>query len=216
MSSEYANRLLVVVLLLIFAPSAANAQEQTKDKEDTSRDRELVRGKAIDDWITQSKKGPTLEDRHNALQVLRNDGLNHHREKTLSAFTDALSAKPPTVQSLAAAGLRVAGRPTDPNALTKLCEIISRDLSSAKPPQGQPNIASRDGEDFGLAVRAIRAIEVLGDEAQIPVLRQISENKHVHVILRQFASKAIRQIENRSDGSEAHPPVNQKNSNDRN
>lgn len=58
----------------------------------------VIRGKPLDEWISQAKDGPTLEDRHNALQVLRNDGLKHDRDRTLRAFTDALSDKEPTVQ----------------------------------------------------------------------------------------------------------------------
>ena len=195
-------RLLHVVLLLVFTFSATAAgQAQPQSEKNKSPKKPLIRGKTIDAWIKQSKQGPTLEDRHNALQVLRNDGLTHHREKTLRVFTEALSTKVPTVQSLAAAGLRRAGRPTDPQAPRKLGEIVSKDLSTVKPPLG-----GREAVNFGLVTRVLTALAEVGDEAEIPVLKRIAEDKRVNVILRQYASKAIRQIESRSDAPSSRTP----------
>ena len=181
--------MLAAFLLLIIA-TTATAQNADRQPQDGA----LIRGKSLDEWIAQSKEDATLEDRHAALQVLRNDGTQQNREKTLRVFTEALSAKEPTVQSLAAAGLLKAGRPTDPNALTQLVTLISKDLSAAK-----PSLDNKEANhiQFGLTTRVIRAIGEVGDEHQVAALRRITENNRVHALLRQFATKAIRQIESR-------------------
>lgn len=173
-------RTLSLILLLM---TAAIGQAQERERE------VFIRGKSLNAWITQSKNGPTLEDRHNALQVLRNDGLRLSREKTINAFTEALSDQNPTVQSLAAAGITKAGIPTNPKVLPKLVEIISKDLSDENP--------NTDG--FGLAARAFTALEEVGDPAQVPALRKVAEDDHIHVLLRQLASKAVRRIEHRAN-----------------
>ena len=142
-------RALVTVFLLVTA-ATSQAQEQEREV--------LIRGKSLDAWIKQSQNGPTLGDRHNALQVLRNDGLRLGREETLKAFTEALSDENPTVQSLAAAGVAKAGIPTNPKALSKLVEIISEDLSGANP----------NTDEFGRAARAVNALEEVGGVEQIP------------------------------------------------
>jgi HEAT repeat protein len=198
------NRWSIVVLLLSVA---ATATAQSTDRK--SPDNALIRGKSLDAWISQSTEAATLEDRHNALQVLRNDGVRRNREKTLRAFADALSAKDPTVQSLAAAGLRKAGRPTDPIALSRLVKIVSKDLSAAKPSlesTGENHI------QFGLATRVIRALEEVGDERQVAPLQRIAENNRVHPILRQYATKAIRQIKSRPNDTDLKSRSRQGNS----
>lgn len=187
MTSERNLKPLFVVLLFVLNLTVTNFVGAETDGDKARKD---IRGKSLDEWITQVKNGPTLEDRHNALQVLRNDGLGHNRKKTLSAFTDALSDKVPTVQSLAAAGLLKAGRPTDPAALPKLVKIISGDLSIIKPPS----------DEFGLVIRTIRAIEAVGDKHQKLALRGVSENRKAHILIRRFATDAIRTIESRDEG----------------
>ena len=197
-------RLLMFCLVFLTLAARIMAQGDNKAKESTTPRVKLIRGKTLDAWIVQAKKGATLEDRHNALQVLRNDGLSHDRARTLRAFADALSDKTPSVRSLAAAGLIKAGKPTDPRALKKLVELISKDLSATKPPQLQPGKASTghgkaskasSGIDF--PVREIRALGELGEAQHILVLRRITANKKVHPLLRQFAENAIRQIKKR-------------------
>lgn len=193
--------MLVTLLLLIIATTAT---AQNADRQ--SQEGALIRGKSLDEWIAQSKEGTTLEDRHTALQVLRNDGTQQNREKTLRAFTDALSAKEPTVQSLAAAGLLKAGRPTEPNALTQLVTLISKDLSAAKPSLDN---SGANHIQFGMATRVIRAIGEVGDEHHVAALRRITENNRMHALLRQYATKAIRQIESRpkeADSESRSPP----------
>lgn len=151
-------------------------------------------GKSFDEWIAQAKQGRRLKDREDALQTLRNFGLRHDREKTLRAFTQLLSDKAPTVRSLAAAGLWKAGRPTDPKAAAQLVEIISRDLSEMKFPKKGGEV----GGEFGGVMRAIAALEVIGETIHVPALKQVSENATVDSIIRQTAAKAVDQIERRS------------------
>ncbi len=155
---------------------------------------EIYGGKTLDEWIGQAKQGRRLEDREDALQVLRNHGLRHDRDKTLRAFTELLSDKAPTVRSLAAVGLRKAGRPTDPKAAAKLVEIISQDLSGLK----LPRKAGEVGGEFGGVMRAIGALEVIGETDHIPALKRVSENEKVDSIIRQSAAKAVGQIEKRA------------------
>lgn len=202
---------MLVQCYLISIAATATAQ----NVEALPNDGVLMRGKSLAAWISQSKQGATLEDRHRALQVLRSDGLRQNREETLRAFTVALSAKEPTVQSLAAAGLRRAGRPTDPKALPKLVEIISMDLSAAKPSLKNTGV---NHNHFGLATRVIRTLGEIGDARHVAALGRITENKQVHVFLRQLAAHAIGEIERRTHDTEltsndptcicqTHPPT---------
>ena len=185
------------MFLVLSIATTATAQNSDIQPHDAAS----IRGKSLDQWIAQSREGVTLEDRHTALQVLRSDGVKQNREKTLRAFADALSAKEPTVQSLAAAGLLKAGRPTDPNALPQLVAIISRDLSAAKP---SAENTGANHVQFGLATRVIRAIGETGGERELATLRRITEDKRIHPLLRQFATKAIRQIESRPKNADSN------------
>ena len=157
--------------------------------------------KTLDEWIGHAKQWRKLEDREDALQVLRNHGLRHDRDKTLRAFTELLSDKAPTVRSLAAVGLRKAGRPTDPKAAAKLVEIISQDLSGLK----LPRKAGEVGGEFGGVMRAIGALEVIGETNHIPALKRVSENEKVDSIMRQSAAKAVVQIEKRASEEPTEP-----------
>ena len=116
---------------------------------------------------------------------LRNFGLRRDRDKTLRAFTELLSDKAPTVRSLAAAGLRKAGKPTDPKAAAGLVEIISQDLSGLK----FPKKAGEVGAEFGAVMRAIGALEVIGEIDHVPALKRVSENEKVDSIIRQAAAE---------------------------
>ena len=198
MSPEsHRNRLLMLLALTFTA--AILALPHVKAEEDKQQDTKLVRGKTLEAWIAQLDKSRTLEDRQNALQVLRNDGLRIDRERTLRAFSDALSDKSPSVRSLAAAGLLKAGRPTDPQALARLAEIISADLSTARPPE---STSDKEDDDVGFPIREIRAVGEIGEEEHIAALRTITENQKVHLLLRQFADRAIRQIRKRAETRE--------------
>lgn len=159
----------------------------------------VLRNQTYGEWIVQVKSGKTLEARQTALQVLRNDGLRHNRKLTMHVFTETLSSKEPTLQSLAAAGLSKAGRPTDPKALAKLVKIISRDLSKVRPPNLRVGEARVLNGQFGVVVAAIRTLEDIGDAAQLPALNRVADNRKADKLLRQFAEKAIRTIKMRAN-----------------
>ena len=199
----YPARLLIptLVVLTFVARTLIHADANAEDSK--RQDVDVIRGKAFDAWIAQAKNGSTLEDRQNALQVLRNDGLEYDRDRTIRAFADALSDEAPSVRSLAAAGLMKAGSPTDPEAVERLVEILSKDLSGAKPPERNSEKASGDSSESEFPIREIRALGVIGEEDHIPVLRRIAENEDVHALLRQFAERSARQIEKRRDRSQS-------------
>ena len=185
----------LISLLFVLAFAATSVFSQDVRAEDNQRqDAELYGGKTLDEWIVQAKQGLKLEDREDALQTLRNLGLGRDRDKTLRAFTELLSDKAPTVRSLSAAGLRKAGKPTDPKAAAKLVEIISQDLSGLKFPKAAGGV----GVEFGGVMRAIAALEVIGETIHVPALKRVSENEKVDSIIRQAAEKAVRQIEKRA------------------
>ena len=171
--------------------------------EPNQQEAELYGGMTLDEWIMEAKQGRNLEDRHQALQILRNHGLRRDRDKALRALTDLLSDSAPTVQSLAAAGLRKAGQPTDPNAAAKLVAIVSKDLSDLKFPQGRNGEV---GAKFGLVMRAFGALEVIGDGTHLPTLVQVSENKGLDPTIRQAAGRAVRVIERRSNRPRSDSP----------
>lgn len=190
----------LIPLLLVLAFAAARVAPGDVYAEDSrQQDAELYGGKTLDEWIEQAKQGRRLEDREDALQVLRNHGLRHDRDKTLRAFTDLLSDKAHTVRSLAAVGLRKAGQPTDPMVAAKLVKIISQDLSGLK----FPGKAGEVGGEFGGVMRALGTLEVIGETNHIPALQRVSENQKVDSIIRQAAAQAVRQIEKRAS---AEPP----------
>ena len=177
---------LIMVALLYPNFSAMSLGQNTRKP-----NAEIHGGKTLDQWITQAKQARKLDDRHDALQTLRNLGLSHDRVKTLRAFTELLSDKVPTVQSLAAVGLRKAGKPTDPKAAAKLVEIISKDLSGVKLPRGK---IGEVGGEFGLVMRAIGALSIIGEEKHVPALERVSANKKIDPLIRQTAKSAARQI----------------------
>ena len=186
------------LLLLILAITATSAVPRvTKAEGNQRQDAEFHGGKTFDEWIGQAKQGRRLEDREDALQVLRNHGLRRDRDKTPRAFTELLSDKAPTVRSLAAAGLHKVGKPTVPKAAAKLVEIVSQDLSGLK----LLRKAREVGGEFGGVMRAIGALEVIGETDHIPALKRVSENERVDSTIRQAAAKAVGQIERRSVAS---------------
>jgi hypothetical protein len=151
-------------------------------------------GKSLDQWIDQAEQAANLDDRHNALQVLRNFGLKTDRAKTLRVFTELLSDDIATIRSLAAAGLRKAGRPTDPQAVEKLVEILSQDLTNLRAPQRDEDV----GDEFVLPIREAIALSELGDKSHLPVLQRIADNKDNDPILRQSVKNALRQFATRT------------------
>lgn len=155
-------------------------------------------GKSLDQWIAQAKSAPDLEDRHNAMQVVRNFGLRIERAKTLRVFTELLSDDAPTIRSLAAAGLAKAGRPTEPKALDKLVELLSQDLTGLRAPQRDNDV----GDKFVLPMREVAALGKLGNATHIPVLKQLVDNKKIDPFLHQMAKKAIQEIETRKKASD--------------
>lgn len=159
----------------------------------------LVRGKTLQDWMLQVAEGPRLQDREHALQVLRSDGLRLEREKTLAVFATALSSDEATVQSLAAAGLKKAGLPTNPEALVGLVRILSEDLSGARPAEVSPDSEKLPDRHvrFTMLIRVIRTLEVLGDHRHTPLLEKIGANHKVHAMIRQAANLANRKIKAR-------------------
>jgi hypothetical protein len=104
------------LLFCLAAFALHNGLAQDRPAKKTATATRKIGNKTLDEWIAQAKDGRKLEDQHAALQILRSGGLNVDRQKTLRAFTELLSDKIPTVQSLAAAGLRTAGKPTDPKS----------------------------------------------------------------------------------------------------
>lgn len=180
-------RLFIILALLVIALGTSRVKAEEK---------------SLESWIAQAKTG-NLKDRHMALQMLRNVGLSKDRVKTLDAFTKLLLDKNHSVQSLAAAGIRSAGLPTTDKARVNLVKTISGDLTKAKFPRTKPGEAVEVGGLFGAAARAISALEVVGDKAQLPALRKITQNKKIDGILRQLASRAIRAIEKRAAAEEA-------------
>jgi len=177
-------------------PSPKPAKIETTDRHSLEK---VLRNQTFGKWINQVKKGKTLEARQAALQVLRNDGLRHNRKMTLRVFTEALSSKEPTIQSLAAAGLRKAGRPTDPKAPSKLVKIISQDLSKIRPPHLKVGEARLLSGKYGVVLAAIRTLGAIGGAAQVPVLKGVADNQKADKLLRQLAEKAIRAIKMRAD-----------------
>ncbi len=169
-------------------------------KEDSDKEpgqSKLIRGKSYDEWIAQVRTGKSLGEREDALQVLRNEGLGRYRERTLQVFTQALSADEPTLQSLAAAGLRKAGLPTDPEAPGELVELISEADAGISPWGKQFPGFTEIKPEAGATLRAISALGAIGDKSHIPALRQISEDNRFDRLPRQMADRAIRQIETR-------------------
>ncbi|MDA1016185.1 MAG: hypothetical protein O3A00_17230 [Planctomycetota bacterium] len=192
---------LIPLLLLLTLTAMGVVQVDTQAEQNKPKQAERFGGMTLDEWVAQAKQTRKLEDRHDALQILRNFGLRRDRDKTLRVFTELLSDKTPSVQSLSAVGLRKAGKPSAPKAAAKLVEIISKDLSGLKLPTGK--VAEVDAE-FGLAVRAIGALEVIGERVHVPALKRVSGNKKVNSIIRQVAAKAVRRIEKRA--SEVRTP----------
>lgn len=182
-------------LLIVLGFTATSVFPEPLNAENSQQqDAERYGGKTLDEWIVQAKQGRRLEDRENALQIVRNFGLRHDREKTLRTFTELLSDKALTVRSLSAAGLRKAGKPTDPMAAAQLVEIICRDLSGLKFPRGTAEI----DYEFGLVLRVISALEVIGEAENVPALQRVSENPGNDSTIRLAAERAIRQIDKRA------------------
>jgi hypothetical protein len=189
----------LIPLLLVLSFTGTSVPGDVYAEDSQQQNAELYSGKTLDEWIGHAKTGRRLEDREDALQTLRNLGLRRDRDKTLRAFTELLSDKAPTIRSLAAAGLRKAGKPTDPKAAAKLVEIISQDLSGLKLPKKSGEV----GAEFGGVVRAIAALEVIGERDHIAALKRVSENDATDSIIRQAADKAVRQIEKRANSRPA-------------
>lgn len=188
----------LIPLMLMLTFTVSNMVSNGVCAEDQQQqDAERHGGKTLDEWIVQAKQGRRLEDREHALQIVRNFGLRHDRNKALRTFTELLSDKALTVRSLSAAGLHKAGKPTDPMAAAKLVEAISRDLSGLNFPRGTEEA---DGE-FGLVLRVMGALEVIGETDHVAALRQVAENEKIDSIIRQAAEKAVRQIKKQSEAS---------------
>lgn len=163
-----------------------------------SRESELHGGKSLDQWIAQAKQAHDLEDRHDAVQVVRNFGLRIDRARTLRVFTELLSDDAPTIRSLAAAGIRTAGRPTDPKALDKLAELLSRDLTGLIAPHRPDDV----GDQFVLPMREVSVLGTLGNTSHIPVLQRLVDNEDIDPFLCQMAKKAIQEIKTRNAASD--------------
>lgn len=153
--------------------------------------RPLHGGKSLDQWIAQAKQARNLEARHYAMQVVRNFGLRIDRIRTLRVFTELLSDDAPTIRSLAAAGIRKAGRPTGPEALDKLAELLSQDLTGLRAPQRENDV----GDKFVLPMREVSALGKLGNATHFPVLKQLVDNRKIDPFLRRQAKKAIQEIQ---------------------
>lgn len=194
LSERYPARFLIPHLLALTFTAIVVAPADVYAEGNQRQESELYGGKTLDEWITQARLGRALGDRENALQIVRNFGLRHDRDKALHAFTELLSDKALTVRSLSAAGLRKAGKPTDQMAVAKLIDIISQDLSGLKFPRGT---GEADGE-FGLVSRVIGALEVIGEEDHVAALNRVSKDQNVDSTIRQAAEKAVRQIEKRA------------------
>ena len=190
-----------LLMVLLSLHVRADDSQRTRDaKSIKSNNPQVFGGKSLDDWIAQAKQASDLDDRHNAMQVLRNFGLKTDRAKTLSVFTDLLADEATTIRSLAAAGLKKAGRPTDPRALEKLVEILSEDLSHSRNSRA-------DGEldaELGLLMRTLAALSVLGDQTHTPVVKRTAGNHEADPLLRQAAKSALRELEARG---QPEPPA---------
>lgn len=180
---------------LVFASFGNN---EVKAQVANQNSEKLLRGKSLDAWISQAKAAPKLDDRHTALQVLRNDGLQHNRERTLEAFVLGLSDNVPTVRSLSAAGLMKAGLPTHSNAGQSLVDAITKDLWPVKKPK--KNTSTKPGlpkDVSAMPIREIRALGIIGKPEQIQLLQKIKQDESLDQLLRKFAVDSIRQIEQR-------------------
>lgn len=165
------------------ASGAIESQDQIRAITDAEQE---IHGKALAQWINQSLDGNSVEDRQDALQVLRNVGLNHDRERTLDAFSKAL--KDPELQALAAAGLRKAGPPIPASTKTQLYHVIASELEGK----------DRNAPNTGLLMRVLSALGATGDADDIPKLQAlISEHADVRLVS-QLSQRAIDSIEGRS------------------
>lgn len=184
--------------LLATPPYLLNLPATPETASEISTRPQLHGGKSLDQWIAQAKRASEMKDRHNAMQVVRNFGLRTDRAKTLRVFTELLSDDAPTMRSLAAAAIRKAGRPTYPEALDKLVELLSQDISEIRLPPGVGEV----GGEFGSLMRAVSALGTLGDTTRSPVLQRIAGNEKVDPLLCQAAKKAIQDIEAREEASD--------------
>lgn len=215
MGNKYITVCFVLVMVFGFVPMNASG-DKTKpspnpskiETTDHRRLEKVLRNQTFGEWINQVKNGKTLEARQTALQVLRNDGLRHDRKMTLHVFTEALSSKEPTIQSLAVAGLRKAGRPTDLKALPRLVKIISQDLSKVRPPNLKVGEARVLNGQYGVVLAAIRTLGAIGCAAQVPALKRVADNQKADKLLRQFAEKAIKIIKMRAEKNEENKKGN--------
>lgn len=195
----------ITVGLMIGASSNAQSLPEDRTPAEDQAAGKLLRGKTFQSWMLQVSEGAQVEDRELALQILRNEGLRLDREQTLSVFTQALSSAEPTVQSLAAAGLKKAGLPTDSQAVKGLVRILSEDLSDARPAVVSPSSTNISPSHlrFTMILRVIGALEVLGEQKHAQLLEKIGRDPDVHGVIRQAAQSAVRKIKLRLSKKEA-------------
>jgi len=163
-----------------------SGEQPDRIKATSDTEQEIHGGMTLSQWIDQCQNGSSVEDRQDALQVLRNVGLKHDRERTLEAFSVALAD--PELQALVAAGLRKAGPPVSASTKTKLYDIIASELEGN----------DRDAPNTGLLMRVFGAIGAIGDADDIPKLQTLSSEHADETFVSQFAQRAINSIEQRS------------------
>ena len=168
--------------------SDAASDPSTGDTAPVDPEQEIQGGKTLSQWIDQTRNGSTTSDRQDALQVLRNAGLIHDRERTIAAFSAALTQ--PDLQALAAAGLKKAGPPVSDSIKRQLYDIVASELggSSSEP-------------DNGLLMRVFGALGAIGDADDVSKLQDISARYSDQTFVAKLTQQAVGNITQRSESN---------------
>lgn len=167
--------------------------EKQPPKSDPRDDKELHGGLSFNQWIDRVQQGK-LEDREDALQVMRNLGLRHNRERTIAVFTAALADKEITIRSLSAVGLKKAGRPVPEETVIALLKSIETELDRVE--KG----GRRTDPGLGVVIRSWNALEVLAEKPQFAALQKLAEDDRMPNLAQRFARQAVKTVERRITG----------------
>ena len=168
--------------------SDAASDPPTGDTAPVGPEQEIQGGKTLSQWIDQTRNGSTTSDRQDALQVLRNTGLIHDRERTIAAFSAALTE--PDLQSLAAAGLSKAGPPVSDSIKRQLYDIVASELDGKS---SEPN--------NGLLMRVFGALGAIGDADDVSKLQDISSRYSDQTFVAKLLQQAVGNITQRSESN---------------
>ncbi|WP_342190260.1 hypothetical protein Pla52nx_005141 [Stieleria varia] len=168
--------------------SDAASDPPSEDSAPVGPEQEIHGGQTLSQWIDQTRNGSTLSDRQDALQVLRNAGLNHDRERTLVAFSAALTQ--PDLQALAAAGLTKAGPPVSDSIKRQLYDIVASELDGNS---SEPN--------NGLLMRVFGALGAIGDAVDVSKLQDLSLKYPDRAVVAKLSQQAVGNITQRSESN---------------